>query len=927
MTRWALLAFALAAGCGNDDGRPPARDLGVVVCTPARASEPIPFRRAVVSATLSLDFTELTRRVDDACGRCHLETITGGFRYSDVYASGNPDRPGLSEAADRMVKRLLAGEMPPPASDPTPEKSHLLALAMKAWIDAGKPQQDRFTVPTGGGASDDPAGAFPRLGPDQAEAMSNLGSCVPEPSTTRAAMQDGTDKDDFFAAATALPSDLRDTDLTTFDAATLAQDGVFAYVPTYQLWSDDAHKLRMVRVPRGQKIAWDPTTRTMRIPPNTRFYKTFFKRTVEPDGHVGYRAMETRLIVSRPPKDGVEQALFGTYLWDETQTHATLWDGPYRDGTPFRDLLFSYIDQLGPDGQPHQHTYAIPARHRCVQCHEGSETQSFVLGVTPLQVNRRRQGQGGVTSPVGDDELSQVERLIAYGVLDAPGGAAGLPLLEASGGDRLPRNDYELRAQAYMAGNCAHCHNPRGFPVRDEPRLRDFDLSPGGIVFQFPLKKSAVSTALAYYVDPLALDLDRADASLILRRVATDKTTVWRDTNDQTHLVVAHMPANTPGMDCRAGDILGRWIASVPVDNKGDALADDTPPDVAKLAQAQAAFSAMQFHVDCVPPDDVDNWVPEDLTEPKVYTPRRSDFAAWSTSEDGIDPFIHPDLIHGMPKVFRDLAVDESMAQVSSAKQPYGFWRWKPECRFPDGLASPADRRAWMLTPDGEPRRPLGEVFYETPGAGIFRAVCANCHGARANGLSGNAKALLQLSNGTIRVANLMQGLFGPMEAPGTNLALFDQPGPNGLTIAPFGAAKYLVWMTSGGTSVKFPDGFESLLGAGDKKFGGNMLTKVSYYCSRLLPSQFWIGELRGDAFQSGIPDEKRELWTAFCGFRNQPIPPADAVPPSFDAESWLRTAQLNGGLMMFFFFRDYASRGVFAPGPDECERVYGASP
>ena len=42
--------------------------------------------------------------------------------------------------------------------------------------------------------------------------------------------------------------------------------------------------------------------------------------------------------------------------------------------------------------------------------------------------------------------------------------------LEKSEGTRLPRNEYELNAQAYMVGNCAHCHNPRGFPVGSSSR-------------------------------------------------------------------------------------------------------------------------------------------------------------------------------------------------------------------------------------------------------------------------------------------------------------------------------------------------------------------------------------------------------------------------------------------------------------------------
>src|SRR5262249_44288247 len=161
---------------------------------------------------------------------------------------------------------------------------------------------------------------------------------------------------------------------------------------------------------------------------------------------------------------------------------------------------------------------------------------------------------------------------------------------------------------------------------------------------------------------------------------------------------------------------------------------------------------------------------------------------------------------------------------------------WKAGCKFPASLeANPNDvsdtkyyERPWMLGRDGSPKRPLGEVYLSTPGAAIFRAVGSNCHGAQANGDSGHAKALLQRSGGATSVANLIGGLFGPQgnpsRPPGSNLELFDTPGPNGLSIGPYGAAKYLVWMASGGTSIKFPDGFESLLGSGDSKFGGNML-------------------------------------------------------------------------------------------------------
>src|SRR5207237_2686975 len=78
-----------------------------------------------------------------------------------------------------------------------------------------------------------------------------------------------------------LPSKLSMTDLTTFDTEALARTGVIAYVPQYPLWSDDAAKLRMVRVPRGQAMQFDKNRQEFDIPPNTRFYKTFAKRIID----------------------------------------------------------------------------------------------------------------------------------------------------------------------------------------------------------------------------------------------------------------------------------------------------------------------------------------------------------------------------------------------------------------------------------------------------------------------------------------------------------------------------------------------------------------------------------------------------------------------------------------------------------------------
>src|SRR6202042_3811704 len=145
-----------------------------------------------------------------------------------------------------------------------------------------------------------------------------------------------------------LPEHLADTDLFTLDSAVLQQYGVIAYQPTYPLWSDNAGKLRYVRVPRGTSIQFDKASQQFEIPPNTRFYKTFMKQIVDTDGSYRYRKIETRLIVSRPDlnnPDGTasaQTALFGSYRWNDDESDAVLVQTPLNDGEPFADTVLLY---------------------------------------------------------------------------------------------------------------------------------------------------------------------------------------------------------------------------------------------------------------------------------------------------------------------------------------------------------------------------------------------------------------------------------------------------------------------------------------------------------------------------------------------------------------------------------------------------------
>ena len=98
--------------------------------------------------------------------------------------------------------------------------------------------------------------------------------------------------------------------------------------------------------------------------------------------------------------------------------------------------------------------------------------------------------------------------------------------LEQSQGTRTPRNDQELVAQGYMLGNCAHCHNPRGYPTVQNPVLANvLDFLPAagslGGIFQFPLERYSPRIARGIsgstpipYITPSLVDLPRSSECL-----------------------------------------------------------------------------------------------------------------------------------------------------------------------------------------------------------------------------------------------------------------------------------------------------------------------------------------------------------------------------------------------------------------------------
>jgi mono/diheme cytochrome c family protein len=654
---------------GTDDGNVSVIT-GELKCRPTNASELMAARSTITtgethSATQPTYFTaNLFNLFKASCGGCHVEQPLGNFSVSAGTFATKVDQHTL----DVILSDKPEVFMPPKAGGGVPYSERTssdaivqLAELLRLWINQGRPA-DSFNLPAPDGSGSAPGYT---LSPDLGGALTNIGSCVPDKGMVGTAKTAMDDLDTFFAEATELPSTLDKTDLVTLDSEALARSGVISYAPTYPLWTDNAGKMRYVRVPRGQSIAFDKQTQQFSIPANTRFYKTFLKAVIDANGNPGYRKIETRLIVSRPDKnlpDGTAQqtALYGTYVWNDDESQATLLNDPLRNGKPFADRVFTYITDESKaqpiiDAAPNNlllalskagltRHYALPGAERCVQCHMGSPSQSFVLGFTPLQVNRRSAGTGGVYETGAGEELTQLQRLIDYGIVSGMTSPSDVLPLEKSQGTRAPRTDEELGAQAYMIGNCAHCHNPRGLPSIKEPAVKDvLDFLPGSGahqgIFEFPLdqvspirKRGLYQEVDIPYITPSLFDVPREAAApkffcpaevgggcqyditmydlsdpenppppppKIKWILAPWRSLIYRNVDTpydyfDDYALFPHMPLNSPGYDCRAARLMGDWMVSIPAVIKDLTTFEDALPQQKDLSFGDKANRDVQ---------------------------------------------------------------------------------------------------------------------------------------------------------------------------------------------------------------------------------------------------------------------------------------------------------------------------------------------
>ena len=234
-------------------------------------------------------------------------------------------------------------------------------------------------------------------------------------------------------------------------------DGVVPYDLNTPLFTDYAHKLRTVWMPKGTTAKYQPTD-TLDFPVGTVISKTFYYPRAA-DGKFGdvarnddysrdfagqgldmanVRLIETRILVHR--KDGWAAI---PYVWNDAQTEATL----ARTGAVLPLTL------VGADNAREDFNYVVPDESQCQSCHaqDWIDRKVHPIGPKARHINKDYH--------YADGSANQLEHLAKLGYL------SGLPALAEVPRDANwedTRATLDARARAYLDINCGHCHNANG---------------------------------------------------------------------------------------------------------------------------------------------------------------------------------------------------------------------------------------------------------------------------------------------------------------------------------------------------------------------------------------------------------------------------------------------------------------------------------
>ena len=129
---------------------------------------------------------------------------------------------------------------------------------------------------------------------------------------------------------------------------------VHLYDLNSRLFSDNAHKQRLIRMPEGEAMQYNGNSLFPLFPDNTLISKTFYFYEDESNTASNKIIIETRILIKT---EGIWRV--GNYKWNEAQTEAT-----YTNNSS--QIEISYIKL---DGMTQEVTYQVPSNDECIVCH------------------------------------------------------------------------------------------------------------------------------------------------------------------------------------------------------------------------------------------------------------------------------------------------------------------------------------------------------------------------------------------------------------------------------------------------------------------------------------------------------------------------------------------------------------------------------
>ncbi len=206
---------------------------------------------------------------------------------------------------------------------------------------------------------------------------------------------------------------------------------VFKYDLITPLFTDYAHKLRLIALPQGQAMEYDGEGFPI-FPNGTVISKTFYYNLDETNLSLGKKIIETRVLIR------VNGAwTIGNYVWNEAQSDAVLDENEHT-------VPISWVNEAG---EAMSTNYIVPAANDCTKCHSNAGN---VVAIGPKVRNMNFEVDG----------VNQLQKFIDAGHLTEAPSVDAMAVLPNWQDDTLP---LESRSRAYFDVNCAHCHSPGGF--------------------------------------------------------------------------------------------------------------------------------------------------------------------------------------------------------------------------------------------------------------------------------------------------------------------------------------------------------------------------------------------------------------------------------------------------------------------------------